>query len=74
MGLPEKAYYTTGDVCSVLGIQPDTFRARIRAGFYQEPLRVGKCRIFSEAEIRNILNRTNKLNEKGTLKSGINKD
>lgn len=29
LGLPDKPYYTTRDVCKVLGISPDTFRQRI---------------------------------------------
>ena len=69
-GLPIKKYYTTGDICKVLTLDPDTFRARIRAGFYTEPLRLGDKRRFSKNELINIINVSNHLIIKGVFKSG----
>jgi len=58
-GLPVKDYYTTGDVCSILCLKPDSFRARIRSGYYPEPIRVGHARKFNLDEIKTILELTN---------------
>ena len=32
IGLPDKEYYTTGDLCRLLDLHPDTFRYRLRSG------------------------------------------
>jgi hypothetical protein len=36
LGLEQKNYYMTSDVCKVLNIKPDTFRQRIYRGHYPE--------------------------------------
>jgi len=56
LGLPEKEYYTTGDLSKVLSIKPDTLRYRLRKGYYPEPERVGGKRQFTEAELKDIIN------------------
>ena len=63
LGLPVKQYYTTGDICKVLAVKPDTFRARLRVAKYPEPIKVGGKRRFSEEEVRNIIQTTVKLKE-----------
>jgi len=65
-----KEYYTTGDICAVLNMKSDTFRARIRAGVYPEVTKVGGRRRFSETETREIINITLKLKSqnRGELK------
>ncbi len=68
LGLPVKQYYTTGDICKVLAVKPDTFRARLRVAKYPEPIRVAGKRRFSEEEVRNIIQTTAKL--KGQRKEG----
>jgi predicted site-specific integrase-resolvase len=50
-----KNYYTTKDSCKVLNIKPDTFRYRLRKGYYLEPRKVGSKRRFSETNIREIV-------------------
>ena len=35
--LSEKNYYTIKGLCKVLNLKPDTFRYRLRAGYYPEP-------------------------------------
>ena len=55
LGLPEKEYYTTQDICKVLGIIPDTFRYRLRRGIYPEVKKVGGKRCFSLQEARQIV-------------------
>ena len=67
LGLPKKDYYMTGDVCKVLGVSPDTFRARIYRGFYPDPVRVGEKRRFTLDQIREIIRITNNLIRKGTF-------
>ena len=57
LGLPEKDYYTTADVCKLLGISPDTFRYRMKQGYYPDVERVGGKRRFNEEEIREIIQR-----------------
>jgi len=61
LGLPVKELYTTSDVCQVLGMHPDTFRYRLRNGWYPEPGRVGDKRRFTEEQIRDILKITNEI-------------
>jgi len=53
-GLPVKEYYTTGEVCKILGLKPDAFRARVRSGYYPEPNRIGQLRRFTLDEIKMI--------------------
>jgi hypothetical protein len=72
LGLPIKEYYTTGDVCKVLKIKPDTFRHRLKKGYYHEPMKMGNKRKFTEMEIREILNKSKALIRKGILASGKN--
>ncbi len=69
LGLEFKNHYTTRDVCKVLNILPDTFRYRIRAGFYPEPKRFRGQRKFSEAQIRQLIKITQKLTKLGVLKT-----
>jgi hypothetical protein len=54
-GIPEKNRYRTGDLCPLLGIDPDTLRWRFKAGKYPEVARDGKGRIFVLADIERIL-------------------
>ena len=54
LGLQLKNYYTTGDICKALRINPDTLRYRIRAGIYPETPKVGGRRVFTEEQIREI--------------------
>ena len=56
LGLPEKEYYTTGDLCRLLGLHPDTFRYRFKAGIYPEPnKRSGDKRRFTKEEVKEIV-------------------
>jgi hypothetical protein len=61
LGLPLKEYYTTGDICTALNMKSDTFRARIRAGFYPEVEKIGGRRRFTEAQMRELIQITMKL-------------
>jgi hypothetical protein len=47
LGLPIKPYYTTQDVCKVLGLSQDIFRQRIYKCFYPKTDKVGGKRIFT---------------------------
>jgi len=60
-GLPVKEYYSTGEVCQVLGIKLDTFRFRLRKGYYPESERVGGKRRFTLSHIKNIIEMRNAL-------------
>jgi hypothetical protein len=53
--------HTTSDVCQVLGMHPDTFRYRLRNGWYPETGRVEDKRRFTEEQIRDILKITNEI-------------
>lgn len=56
LGLPEKEYYTTGDLCRLLDLHPDTFRYRIRAGIYPEAKkRLEDKRRFTYEEVLEIV-------------------
>ena len=56
LGLPEREYYTTADICKVLNLLPDTFRYRLRAGRYPEPkTKAGNKRRFTIDEVREIV-------------------
>ena len=52
LGLPDKPYYMTQDVCKVLKILPDTFRQRIYRGYYPEFEKIGVKRIFTLEQIK----------------------
>jgi hypothetical protein len=54
LGLPVKELYTTADICQTLGIHPDTFRYRIRNGWYLETGRIGRKRRFTIEQIMEI--------------------
>ena len=55
IGLPEKDYYTTADICKILNLQPDAFRYRIRTGIFPEAKkRAGDKRRFTIDEVREI--------------------
>jgi len=52
LGLPEKEFYTTGDLCRLLDLHPDRFRYRLRSGIYPEAEnRSGNKRRFSYKEV-----------------------
>jgi len=55
IGLPEKDYYTTADICKILNLLPDTFRYRLRTGKYPEPAKVGGKRRFTIDQVREIV-------------------
>ena len=55
-GTEKKERYRTRDVCQILGIKPDTLRARIYSGRYPEPGRDSAGRRFwTEKEIEKFL-------------------
>ena len=58
LGLPKKDYYTTKDVCKVLGIKQDTFKYRIKVGYYPETIRVGGKRRFTTEQITDLIDLT----------------
>lgn len=54
-GLPGKEIYRTADVCKVLNIKPDTFRARLYRGIYEDKYqRDSVGRIFTLQDIERI--------------------
>ena len=55
LGLSEENYYTIKDLCKVLNLKPDTFRYRLRVGYYPEPIKVNGKRRFTEEESRKII-------------------
>lgn len=55
LGIPEKRYYRTTDVCSVLGIKPELFRYRLYTGKYPEFPRDRKGRLFTPDDLRLLL-------------------
>ena len=56
LGLPEKEYYTTQDICKILNLLPDTFRYRLRTGKYPEPKKkAGDKRRFTIEEVKEIV-------------------
>ena len=67
LGLPEKSYYVTADVCKVLKIRPDTFRQRIYRGYYPEFKKIGVKRIFTLEQIKELIKITNTLIRQGIL-------
>jgi len=66
--LSNKPYYFTQDVCKVLNISPDTFRARIYRGYYPEYQKFGVKRIFTLEEIKDLIRISEGLKKKGTFK------
>jgi len=70
LSLPVKNYYTTGDICKVLNIKPDTFRQRIYRGFYPEFQKIAGKRKFSEEQIKGLIRLTEELIKKKTLFAG----
>lgn len=62
LGLPDKEFYTTGDLCGLLNLHPDTFRYRLRKGIYPEPeKRAGDKRRFSYEEVLEMVRITKKM-------------
>jgi len=68
--IPKKDFYTTKDVCKVLGVKPDTFRNRLEKGYYQEPVRVGKKRRFTIKEITHFVDLTEQFLKDHVFKAG----
>ena len=60
----------TCDVCKVLKIKPDTFRQRIYREFYPEFPRVGGKRKYTLNNIKELIEITDGLIEKGILSAG----
>jgi hypothetical protein len=55
LGLPVKKIYRTADVCKILGIKPDTFRARLRWGIYEDKFMRDKVgRLFTLQDIEEL--------------------
>ena len=70
LGLELKDYYMTCDVCKVLNIKTDTFRYRIRAGFYPETQKIAGKRIFTMDQIKDLIKITDNLIRNGVLSAG----
>ena len=70
LGLPDKPYYMTQDVCKVLKILPDTFRQRIYRGYYPEFEKIGVKRIFTLEQIKGLIKITEDLIRKGVFSAG----
>jgi hypothetical protein len=58
LGIPERNYYRTADVCALLGIRPDLLRYRFYTGRYPEVEQDGKGRRFSLADLCELLRLT----------------
>ena len=69
-----KEYYTTKDICKVLSIKADTFRARLRAGTYPESMKHGGKRRFTEKEIAEIIKISKELKEMKKEGKNLKKD
>ncbi len=55
LGIPVKTVYRTKDACAVLKIKPDTFRARLYRGIYEDKYeRDGIGRIFTLQDIEEL--------------------
>jgi hypothetical protein len=67
LGLAQKDYYMTADVCKVLKILPDTFRQRIYRGHYPEFEKIGVKRIFTLEQIKELIEITHHLVQNGTF-------
>ena len=70
LGLEQKDYYMTCDICKVLKIIPDTFRQRIYRGYYPEFQKIGVKRIFTLEQIKDIIKITDSFIKKGVLSVG----
>jgi hypothetical protein len=70
LGLPNKPYYMTQDVCKVLKILPGTFRQRIYRGDYPEFEKFGVKRIFTLEQIKDLIKITKGLIRKGVFSAG----
>lgn len=70
LGLPIRDHYTSGDICELLVLNPDTFWARLRTGYYPEPTRLGQKRIFTLKEVEKIITLTNSFTSQGWLDAG----
>ena len=70
LGLEQKDYYMTCDVCKVLKIKPDTFRQRIYRGYYPEFQKIGVKRIFTLEQIKVLIKITEGLIRKGVFSAG----
>jgi len=70
LGLEQKDYYMTCDVCKVLKINPDTFRQRIYRGYYPEYQKIGVERIFTLEQIKDLIKITEGLIRKGVFSAG----
>ena len=70
LGLEQKDYYMTCDVCKVLRIKPDTFRQRIYRGYYPEFQKIGVKRIFTLEQIKELIKITEGLIRKGVFSAG----
>ena len=55
LGIPDKPYYRTTDVCALLGIKPELFRYRLYTGQYPEFPRDGKGRRFSFEDLQILM-------------------
>ena len=71
LGLPEKEYYRTQDVCKVLGVSGETFRARIHHGHYPEMPQNGGRRFYTYNDIKKLKMITKELHKKKIIKIGI---
>jgi hypothetical protein len=55
-GLPNKEFYTTGDLCKFLDLRQDTFTYRLPAGIYSEANKhLGDNRRFTYDEVAKII-------------------
>ena len=70
LGLEQKDYYMTCDVCRVLRIKPDTFRQGIYRGYYPEYQKIGVKRIFTLEQIKELIKITENLICQGVLSAG----
>jgi hypothetical protein len=70
LGLEQKDYYMTCDVCKVLKIKPDTFRQRIYRAYYPEYQKIGVKRIFTLDQIKELIRITENLIRQGVLSTG----
>jgi len=71
LGLPDKKYYKTQDVCQILGVSGETFRARIRHGHYPEMPQIGGKRFYTYNDIKKLKMITRDLYKKKIIKIGI---
>lgn len=70
LGLSKRNYYMTRDVYNVLNIKSDTFRYKIRAGFYPETQKIAGKRIFTLGQIKELIGITEELAKKKAFSVG----